>query len=469
MKGQLMKNKNSKQLPKITRRGFLATGAGAAAAAATMTIAPSHVLGTKAGAKAPSDKLNIAGIGVGGMGGGNMRQCQGENVVALCDVDFKKAAGTFGRFPNAKKYKDFRIMLEKQKDIDAVMIATPDHTHAVIAMAAMKLGKHVFCQKPLAHTVYEARVMKEAARKYKVQTQMGNQGHSSEAIRLLKEWIAAGAIGDVTKVHAWSDRPDKGPWYANFAARELPKGTPPVPKHLDWDLWQGPAKERPYHPAYHPFKWRAWLAYGTGALGDMGCHILDPAFWALDLGYPTSVQAEVKHHKPELADQAFPIASTLTYQFPARGKMPPVKLVWTDGSYKTPRPKDLEKGRRIDASGAFIYGSKGQIKHGSHGASGMRIFPETKQKEYDPNRPAKTLRRVKNGHMGDWLRACKDGKPASSNFEYGGALTEMVLLGVVAMRFSGQKLEFDSKTMKFTNFPKANELLHVKYRKGWSL
>ena len=464
-----MKDKNSKQLPKITRRGFLATGAGAAAAAATVTIVPSGVLGAKAGAQAPSDKLNVAGIGVGGMGGGNMRQCQGENIVALCDVDSKKAAGTFKRFPNAKKYKDFRIMLEKQKDIDAVMIATPDHTHAVIAMAAMKLGKHVFCQKPLAHTVYEARMMKEAARKYKVQTQMGNQGHSSEAIRLMKEWIAAGAIGDVTEVHAWSDRPDKGPWYANFAARELPKGTPPVPKELDWDLWQGPAKERPYHPAYHPFKWRAWLAYGTGALGDMGCHILDPAFWALDLGYPTSVQAEVKHHKPELADQAFPIASTLTYQFPARGKMPPVKLVWTDGSYKTPRPKDLEKGRRIDASGAFIFGSKGQIKHGSHGASGMRIFPETKQKEYDPNRPPKTIRRVKNGHMGDWIRACKDGMPASSNFEYGGALTEMVLLGVLAMRFSGQKLEFDSKTMKFTNFPKANELLHIKYRDGWSL
>ena len=463
-----MKNQNSKA-PKLTRRNFLAAGAGAAAGASVLTIMPSHFLGAKAGAKAPSDRLNIAGIGVGGMGGGNMRQCQGENVVALCDVDSKKAAGTFKRFSKAKIYKDFRIMLEKQKDIDAVMIATPDHTHAVIAMAAMRLGKHVFCQKPLAHTVYEARMLKEAALKYKVQTQMGNQGHSSEAIRLLKEWIAAGAIGDVKEVHAWTNRPDKGPWYANFAARELPKGTPEVPKHLDWDLWQGPTKDRPYSPAYHPFKWRAWLAYGTGALGDMGCHILDPAFWALDLGYPTSVIAEVKHHKPELADQAFPIASTLTYQFPARGKMPPVKLVWTDGTYKTPRPKELEEGRRVDSSGAYIFGSKGQIKHGSHGAGGMRIFPETKQKEFDPKRPAKTIRRVKNGHMGDWIRACKDGKPASSNFEYGGALTEMVLLGVLAMRFSGQKLEFDSKAMKFTNFPKANELLHIKYRDGWSL
>ncbi|MDP6636014.1 MAG: Gfo/Idh/MocA family oxidoreductase [Phycisphaerae bacterium] len=463
-----MKDHNSKTV-RLTRRDFLAAGAGAAAGASVLTIVPSNVMGAKKDAKAPSDKLNVAGIGVGGMGGGNMRQCRGENVVALCDVDSKHAARTFKAFPKAKTYKDFRIMLEKQKDIDAVVIATPDHTHAVTSMAAMQLGKHVFCQKPLAHTVYEARMLKEAARKYKVQTQMGNQGHSSEAIRLLKEWIAAGAIGDVTEVHAWSDRPTGGPWYANFAVRDLPKGSPPVPDTLDWDLWLGPTKKRAYHPAFHPFKWRAWLAYGTGALGDMGCHILDPAFWALNLGYPTSVQSEVKHHKPELADQAFPISSTLTYQFPARGKMPPLKLVWTDGEYKTPRPRELEKGRRIDASGAFIYGSKGAIKHGSHGASGMRIFPETKQKEYDPKRPPKTIPRVKNGHMGDWLRACKDGKPASSNFEYGGALTEMVLLGVLAMRFSGQKLEFDSKTMKFTNFPKANELLHIEYRDGWTL
>ena len=466
-----MKDKNSRESQgrlQITRRGFLAAGAGAAAGAAAMTIVPSHVLGAKDG-PAPSDKLNIAGIGVGGQGGGNVRQCRDENIVALCDVDSKYAARTFKGHPKAKIYKDFRVMFAKQKDIDAVVIATPDHTHAVIALAAMRLGKHVFCQKPLAHTVYEARMLKEAARKYKVQTQMGNQGHSSEAIRVMREWIHAGAIGNVTEVHAWSDRPTGGPWYANFAVRDLPKGTPPVPDTLDWDLWMGPTKKRAYHPAYHPFKWRAWLDYGTGALGDMGCHILDPAFWALDLGYPTSVQSEVKHHKPELADRAFPISSTLTYQFPARGKMPPVKLVWTDGQYKTPRPKELEKGRNPDASGAFIFGDKGVIKHGSHGAGGMRIIPETKQKAYDPNRPPKTIRRVKNGHMGDWLRACKDGKPASSNFEYGGALTEMVLLGVLAMRFSGQKLEFDSKQMKFTNFPKANELLHIKYRDGWSL
>ena len=219
-------------------------------------------------------------------------------------------------------------MLEKQKDIDAVVIATPDHTHAVITMAAMQAGKHVFCQKPLTHTVKEARMITEAAKEYKVQTQMGNQGHSSETIRLLREWMQSGAIGEVKEVHAWTDRPIGGPWYANFAVRELPTKFPAVPDTLDWDLWLGPAKERKYHPAYVPFKWRGWLDFGTGALGDMGCHILDPAFWALDLGHPTSVRAEVEHHKPELANEVFPISSTVTYEFPQRGKLPPLKLTW---------------------------------------------------------------------------------------------------------------------------------------------
>jgi len=447
---------------KINRRDFLATGA----AAAAFTIVPSHVLGAAKG-PAPSDKLNIAGVGVGGMGGGNVRACRNENIVALCDVDHKYAARTFKGYPKAKIYKDYRVMLEKQKDIDAVIVGTPDHTHAVISMAAMQAGKHVFCQKPLAHTVYEARKLTEAAAKYKVQTQMGNQGHSSEAIRLLYEWVRAGAIGKVTEVHSWSDRPIGGPWYANFAVRKLPTDKPKIPEGLDWDLWLGPAKKRDYHRAYHPFKWRGWLDFGTGALGDMGCHILDPAFWVLDLGHPTSILAEVKHHSPELANEVFPISSKLVYQFPARGDMPPVKLIWTDGEFKKKRPKELEPNRRLDASGAVFYGDKGVIKHGSHGAGGMRIIPEAKLKAY--KRPPKTLRRVRHGHEGDWLRACKDGKPASSSFAYGGALTEMVLLGVIAMRFSGQKLEWDGKNLKFTNNAKATALVNPPYRKGWTL
>ncbi len=447
----------------VTRRGFLAT---TAATAATVTFLPARVLG-RDGATAPSDKLHIAGIGVGGMGGGNMRACSKENIVALCDVDRKYAARTFGRYPKAKKYVDYRVMLEKQKDIDAVVIATPDHTHAVITMASMQAGKHVFCQKPLTHTVREARMITEASKKYKVQTQMGNQGHSSDAIRLVREWVRSGSLGDVKEVHAWSDRPIGKPWYANFAVRDLPKSFPPVPDTLNWDLWLGPAKDRKYHPAYVPFKWRGWLDYGTGALGDMGCHIVDPAFWALDLAKPASVRAEVEHVKPELANEVFPISSTLTYEFPARGKLAPMKLIWTDGHFKKKVPPMLEKGRGMPASGAVFYGSKETIMHGSHGAGGMRVIPETRMKAF--TRPEKTLPRVRGGHEGDWIRACKDGKPASSNFSYGGPLTEMVLLGVIAMRVPGKTLNWDSDNLRFTNSDEANAFVHPPYRKGWTL
>jgi predicted dehydrogenase len=422
------------------------------------------------GADAPSNKLNIAGIGVGGMGGSNLRQCERENIVALCDVDSKYAGGTIKRYPKAKVYKDYRVMFDKQKDIDAVVIATPDHTHAVITMAAMERGKHVYCQKPLTHTVYEARKITEAARKYKVQTQMGNQGHSSEHIRLLKEWLADGAIGDVTEVHAWTDRPVGGHVWSNFAVRARPKDTPPVPK-LDWDLWLGPVAYRPYHPEYHPTKWRAWLDFGTGALGDMGCHIIDPAFWGLDLGSPESIQATSTHWQKEVSSETFPRASIVRFKFPARGKRPPVKLTWYDGRLLPPIPDALEKGRKLPGSGALIIGDKGCMMHGSHGAGGMRIIPETKMQEY--KRPEQTIPRVKGGrHEGDWLRACKEGKdgtPASSNFDYGGSLTEMALLGMLAIRMKDQNLEWDAENLKFKNNEAANELLHIKYRDGWQL
>lgn len=456
---------SSRQNQGITRRGFIKAGT---TAATVFSIVPSHVLGAN-GQTPPSEKLNIAGIGVGGQGGGNIRQCSGhgENIVALCDVDTQYAGRTIGLYPKAKLYADYRVMFDKQKDIDAVVIATPDHTHAVITLAAIQLGKHVFCQKPLTHTVYEARKITEAARNSKVQTQMGNQGHSSEHIRLVREWIQSGSIGDVKEVHAWTDRPDDGPWYANFAARELPTEFPPVPDHLDWDLWLGPVPHMKYSPAYHPFKWRAWLPFGTGALGDMGCHILDPACWALDLMNPTSVTAEVVHHKPELAGKAFPIAAKVTYEFPQRGKLCPMKLTWHDGIFEPPRPEMLEKDRTMPASGAFIFGEKETIMHGSHGAGGARIIPEVRMKEF--KRPEKTIPRVKGTHVGDWLRACKDGKPASSNIaEYGGQLTEMVLLGMVAQRVPGVKLNWDGKKMKFDN-DQANQYLHTPYRDGWSL
>jgi len=452
-----MSNKN------ISRRSFIKT---ASVAPLAFSIVPSFVLGNSA----PSTKLNIAAIGIGGMGSANLSHCESENIVALCDVDTEHAAKIFDKYPKAKRYQDYRVMLEKQKDIDAVIIATPDHTHAVITMACINAGKHVFCQKPLTHTVKEARMITEAARKAGVQTQMGNQGHSSESMRLLKEWVDDGAIGNVTEVHAWTNRPaSKNPW-ASFAIRAMPEDKPPIPKTLNWDLWLGPVKYRPYHPAYHPMKWRAWLDFGTGPLGDMGCHILDPAFWALDLGAPESLQATSTHWEEEVSSQTYPRASIVRYKFPARGKKPPVKLTWFDGHLMPPIPVGFEKGRNLPESGAFIIGDKGAIMHGSHGADGVRIIPEAKMKEYI--RPAKTIPRVPEGHEGDWIRACKegkDGRPASSNFNYGGALTEMVLLGVVAIRAKNQNLEWDAKNLRFTNNEEANELLHIQYRDGWKL
>lgn len=448
---------------RISRRNFMAAGAGAATA---FTIVRSNVLG-RDGQKPPSEKINIAAIGSGGMGGSNIRRCTSENIVALCDVDDNRAAGTFKAHPKAKKYRDFRKMLEREKNIEAVIVATPDHTHAVATMMALKLGKHVYCQKPLTHTVHEARKITEAARESKVQTQMGNQGHSSEHIRLLCEWIQDGAIGKVREVHVWSNRPVGGAWYSNFPIMARPKDTPPVPDTLNWDLWLGPVQHRPYHPEYCPFKWRGWLDFGTGPLGDMGCHILDPAFWALKLGHPTTVQATTTHWQPKVSAETYPRASIVRYEFPARGQMPPVKLTWYDGRLKPPIPEQLEGGRKLGGNGAILLGDKGAIMHGSHGAGGMRIIPESKMKAY--KRPPKTLPRVKGGHEQDWVRACKDGKPASSTFDYGGPLTEMVLLGVLAMRVKDEVLEWDGKNMKFTNNEKANEHLHIKYRDGWTL
>jgi predicted dehydrogenase len=460
-------NSTGQQNGRISRRDFVR----GAAAAAAFTIVPRYVLGGP-GQTPPSEKLNIAVIGVGGRGGDDIKGLSTENIVALCDVDDRQAANTFNAFPNAKKYRDFRQMLEKEeKNIDAVMIATPDHTHAVAAMMALKMGKHLFCEKPLAHSIYEVRKLTKAARENKkVQTQMGNQGHSSEQIRMLCEWIADDAIGKVTEVHAWSDRPVGGNLWSDFLIMARPKDTPPVPSTLDWDLWLGPAQYRPYHPDYCPTKWRGWWDFGCGALGDMGCHILDPAFWALKLGHPSSIQATTTHWEPEVSSETFPRASIIRYEFPARGKEPAVKLTWYDGRLKPPIPECFEPQRRLGSNGAILIGEKAAIMHDSHGAAGLRIVPESKMREY--KLPPKTIPRVKDGDAGheqDWIRACKDGKPASSNFDYGGPLTEMVLLGVVAMRIKDQRLEWDGENMRFTNSERANELVQPPCREGWTL
>ncbi|MBK8945951.1 MAG: Gfo/Idh/MocA family oxidoreductase [Ignavibacteriae bacterium] len=437
---------------------------------ALSTFAINYIPSIIRGKNVPSNKLNIAAVGVGGMGGANLRMLENENIVALCDVDFTYAANTFKRYPNAKIYKDYRIMLEKEKNIDAVLIATPDHTHAVITMAAMQEGKHVFCQKPLTHNIYEARKIMEAAKYYGVQTQMGNQGHSSDHIRILKEWIEDGAIGNVREVHAWTDRPVGGDPWSTFLIKSMPTEKVKIPDELDWDLWLGPAMYRDYHPDYHPTNWRSWIDFGTGSLGDMGCHILDPAFWALDLFAPTSIEATSTHWEPEIASQTFPRASIVRYIFPANDKRNEIKLTWYDGRLMPPIPEDLEIGRNIPASGAFIIGDKGVIMHGSHGADNVRIIPESKMKEY--KLPPKKIPRIKGSHEDDWLRACKEGKnaiPASSNFEYGGALTEMVLLGMIAIQVKDKNLKWNANEMKFENNDEANNLINTQYREGWKL
>ena len=333
--GNLMSNKDN------SRRKFLKKSV----IIPPLFIVPRHVLGGK-GFTAPSDKLNIAGVGVRrwGMGSNNLHQCRNENIVALCDVDFKEAKPTFDKYPKAKVYKDYRVMLDNQKDIDAVIVATPDHNHAVITMKAIKMGKHVYCQKPLTHTVYEAREITKAAKKYNVQTQMGNQGRSSDEIRKLKEWIDDDAIGPVRELLAWTDRPIGGNAWDTFAVKAKSKEKPPIPEGLDWDLWLGPAQYRDYHPDYHPLSWRAWIDFGTGSMGDMGCHILDPAFYALELGAPSEIQATSTHYIPEIESQTYPSASIVRMKFPKRGKHPELNLTWSDGRIQPAIPDEFKDG-----------------------------------------------------------------------------------------------------------------------------
>jgi len=442
----------------VSRREFLGKSA---AAVAAFTIVPRSVLGGQ-GQTPPSEKLNIAGVGIGGQGNADLEEFKDENIVALCDVDWDYAGPVFEKYPQARRYRDFRVMLDKEKDIDAVVVATPDHNHAVVAMAAIKAGKHVYCEKPLAHNIEEVHLLTEAARQAGVATQMGNQGQASEATRRIQEIISDGAIGQVREVHVWIDRPLSGKfdWFWPQGI-DRPKDTPPVPESLDWDLWLGPAPQRPYHPAYHPFKWRGWWDFGTGALGDMGCHLLDPVFRALKLGYPSTVQACCT----KVNKETYPVGSIVTYEFPARGELPPVTLRWYDGGLKPPRPEELEDGRQLGDGGTLYVGEKGKILDG-------RIIPESKMARYQP--PPKTLPRSP-GHYREWVNACKGGAPGGSNFNFAGPLTEVVLMGNLALRvelreqMARHKLQWDAQKRQFTNVPEANEFLSRQYRQGWSL
>lgn len=451
---------------KLNRRQFLHRGG---AGVALFQLVPASVLG---GAQdtPPNSRINVAGIGIGGQGGADVDAvaAEGQNIVALCDVDDNYAAKKFEQYPKARRFKDYRVMLDQMgREIDAVVIGTPDHTHAVIALEAMKRGKHVYCEKPLAHAVGEIRALRAAARQYKVVTQLGNQGHSSGSIRQLCEWVWAGAIGSVHTVHAGCDAfPEV---YCQIRNLDKVDKHYDVPNGLDYDLWVGPVPFRPYTPLWVHWNWRGWLHFGTGTVGDWFCHVIDPAFWALDLDTPFTVKAEVKDYDLAKHGLTYPPGSSITFEFAAKGNRGPVKVVWHDGTVRIPKPKDLPADDNVPGTGAILIGEKGMIVHGSHGGGGCRLVPDELMNQYSGNNaPAKKIPRVKN-HAWDWLESIRSGRQAGSHFDYGGALTEAALLGAIAIRFPGQTLKWDARAMRFTNNEAANALVNPPYRAGWSL
>ena len=448
------------QNPKTSRRSFLRR---TTTTVATISVLPSYVLGLR-GQTPPNSKLNLAFIGVGGRGGDNLngQGMRGENIVALCDVDTQRLTAAGSKFPEAKQFQDFRRMFDQMgKSIDAVAVSTPDHTHAVAAMRALKMGKHVYCEKPLAHSIHEVRELMKAAREHKVVTQLGNQGHSTDSIRTCCEWIWDGAIGNVHTINAGCNA-------VNSGIDQVPqlKEQHPVPPTLDWDLWLGPAQKRPYHPAYLPAAWRGWVPFGNGTVGDWTCHVVDPVFWALDLGAPKTIQAKVKDYDFKTQGDAYPKGEIITFEFPAKGKRGPVTLHWHTGTERIPRPPEFEADDKDIDTDAAVFGDKGTIVYGSHGANKVHLIPQAKMDAY--KRPEKTIPRVREHHW-DWLQAIKNGTKAGSDFSYGGPLTEIALLGVIAIKLAGTKLEWDAKQMRFTNSPRANQFINPPYRSGWTL
>jgi len=342
-----------------------------------------------------------------------------------------------------------------------VVVATPDHFHAVAAMAAIQNGKHVYCEKPLAHSVHEVRQLMKAAREKKVVTQLGNQGHSYGSIRDFREWIEDGAIGSVHTIHAGCNAVNSG--IDQLASL---KEEHPVPPGLDWDLWLGPALYRPYHPAYLPGSWRGWVPFGNGTIGDWTCHVVDPVFWALDLGAPKTIEAKVKDYDFKTQGDAFPKGEIVTFEFAATAQRGPIVMHWYSGTEPIPRPKELEADHKPVDTGAVVMGDKGTICYGSHGAGNVRLIPDANMDAY--KRPEKTIPRAKEHHQ-DWLEAIKGGTRAGSDFAYGGPLTEIALLGVIAIKLAGRKLEWDAPQMKFRNCPEADAYLNPPYRSGWTL
>ena len=527
---------------KKSRREFVADAGKLAIGAAILpqgfpAIVPAHVLSGR-GHRTPSAGLNIAIVGVGGMGRGNSQALMSENLVAFCDVDMTSVEKSIaasaqpnaqgrqprendvkfaGVFAKANHYTDFREMLAKQPDIDAVLVATPDHNHAVVASAAMKAGKHVYVQKPLTYSVYEARHLARLARENpRLATQMGNQGHSREGTRRVVEWIQAGAIGNVREVHIYTDRParfwaqglprpvapanpavkargDIG-WVNNALAQSLATQGAPLPEGLRWDLYLGPvAEDIPYHPVYHPFTWRGWVDFGVGALGDMGAHLIDQAYWSLNLTQPTSIEATSslwgtmsvpapagtmepdgrggqRPARPRQKQVSYPMASTVHYDFPAVGKRGPVKLFWYDGGLFPPRPEGLPDYVKLDSEGGGIFvGDKGILIHNTYGDD-PRLYTDGAAMSDAGSMVPVTVPRISTSHEMNWVGACKGENKASSPFEYAAALTETMCLGVAALRSGqGRKVYYDAEKMEFTNAPDANQFLTREWRKGWEL
>lgn len=406
----------------------------------------------------PSDLLNMGAVGVGGKGFVDVKGVSTENIIALCDVDDVRATASYKAYPKASKYRDFRKMLDKE-NLDAITISTPDHMHAMITMEAMKRGIHVYTQKPITRTIYEARKIREFAKEAGIVSQMGNQGHANEGPRILNELIWQGAIGKVREVHCWTDRPV---WPQGISERPVKNAT--IPDTLDWDLWLGVAEHRPYNEAYAPFNWRAWWDFGAGALGDMGCHILDYPFWALKLSHPLNIEA---YSTPVMKETA-PHASMITYNFKSGIDPSEVKLTWYDGGLKPLMPQGLVNDRDLweKGSGVLFVGELGQIVYGHHRPKPFLLI-EGKEENYE--QPKEMISRS-IGHYQEWISECKGGKhKAMSNFEYAGPLTEAVLLGNVALRAGKGRLDWDPINLKVTKYPEANQYIHSPYREGWEL
>ena len=435
--------------PRASRRQFLRGSATAAAIAGGYFVNPAAAVASTS----PNERLRLAAVGATGRAGANIKACATQDIVAMADIDANLLESGAEPYPGVRKYRDYRDMLDKEADkIDAVLVGTPDHSHAPAAALAMRMKKHVYCEKPLTHTVYEARVLTELARENNLVTQMGNQIHAGDNYRRVVELIRGGAIGKVAEVHVWASAVYTGGKFTTDV---------PCPKNVDWDLWLGPAQERPYSAKVHPFDWRRFWDYGTGSLGDFGCHFIDLAHWALDLKAPETVSAR----GPQVEAVSTPAWNIVEYEYPARGEQPPVKLTWYDSGRKPELLKELKnaKGDSFNWGGGQLFvGEEGMLlsDYGRH-----VLFPEEKYQDFarpEPTIPASI------GHHAEWIEAIKNGGTTTCNFDYAGALTEAVLLGTVSFK-SGEKLAWDAENLKVTNSAKAQSFLHKEYRKGWEL